>query len=194
MMFRVVTGSMEPTVPTGALLISKQTDVADVQLNDIICFRTQEAQISGKIVTHRVVEKLTGSDGSILLRTRGDANLVADSYFVDQDNMIGKVIWHTGKDSKVAGIFSFFTNGVGFLGCIVLPCLLLAGLILKECMGNIRKELQALKELENEAAQPSQGIDPLCGMTQEEYKELYEKLSAELMEELMSGAEMAKTE
>ncbi len=194
MMFRVVTGSMEPTVPTGALLISKSTDVAEVQPGDIICFRTQEAQIAGKVVTHRVVEKLEAADGSILLRTRGDANLVSDSYLVDADNMIGKVIWHTGKDSKVAGIFSFFTNGVGFLGCIVLPCLLLAGLILKECMGNIRKELQALKELENEAAQPSQGTDPLCGMTQEEYKELYEKLSAELKEELMSGAEMAKTE
>lgn len=194
MMFRVVTGSMEPTVPTGALLISRRTDVAQIQPGDIICFRTREVQIAGRIVTHRVVEKLEAADGSILLRTRGDANPVSDSYLVDADNMIGRVIWHTGKDSKVAGIFSFFTNGVGFLGCIVLPCLLLAGLILKECMGNIRKELKALKKMENEAAEPAQGLDPLCGMTQEEYQQLYEKLSAELMEELMSGAEMAKTE
>ena len=44
-MFRVVTGSMEPTIPTGALLVAQQTDIADVQVNDIICFMTQDAQI-----------------------------------------------------------------------------------------------------------------------------------------------------
>ena len=195
MMFRVVTGSMEPTIPTGALLISEQTDLAEIQQNDIICFRTQEAQISGKIVTHRVVERLEGADGSVLLRTQGDANLVADSYFVDQDHLIGRVIWHTGEDSTLASIFSFFSNGVGFLGCIVLPCLLLAGLVLRECMGNIRRELETtLQELENKEEQSQGELDPLCGMTQEEYQQLCDKICAELMEELMKGAETAKTE
>lgn len=193
MMFRVVTGSMEPTIPTGALLISEETDVSAIQMGDIICFRTQEALISGRIVTHRVVEIMTGVDGTILLRTQGDANLVADSYFVEQDNFIGKVIWYTGEGSTLASIFSFFTNGIGFLSCIVLPCLLLAGLILRECMGNIRREMEnTLQELENKAT--LEEIDPLCGMTQEEYKQLYEKISAELMEELMAVAETEKTE
>jgi hypothetical protein len=91
----------------------------------------------------------------------------------------------------MASVFSFFSNGLGFLGCIVLPCLLLAGLILRECMSNIRREMEsALQELE-EKPEP---VDPLCGMTQEEYKQLYERISAELIEELMEGAEKAKTE
>ena len=58
MMFRVVTGSMEPTIPVGALLVTKQADIQQIQLNDIVCFRTQEAEIWGKVVTHRVVELL----------------------------------------------------------------------------------------------------------------------------------------
>lgn len=193
MMFRVVTGSMEPTIPTGALLVAEEIDAVALQENDIICFRTQEEQISGKIVTHRVVEKLEGIDGSILLRTQGDANLVADGFFVEQEHLLGKVIWHTGDDSVLASIFSFFTNGVGFLSCIVLPCLLLAGLLLKECMSNIRREMaNALQALEGEEGQKE--ADPLCGMTEEEYRQLYEKISAELMEELMAGAETGKTE
>lgn len=191
-MFRVVTGSMEPTIPVGALLICRSEEIGQIQMGDVICFQTQEAQIAGKIVTHRVVEIFSGAEGITLLRTQGDANLVADSYFVDQANMIGKVIWHTGKESHLANIFSFFTNGVGFLGCIVLPCLVLAGLLLKESMSNIRKQLEELQELESKNAEPR--TDDLCGMTQEEYRQLYERLSAELMEELISGAEKEKTE
>ena len=188
MMFRVVRGSMEPTIPTGALLISHETDIASIQMGDIVCFQTQEAEIWGKIITHRVVEVLNGTDGSILLRTQGDANLVADGYFVDRDNLIGKVIWHTGDGSMLALIFSVFTNKVGFLGCVVFPCLLLAGLILKECVGNIHNQLQnAVDELEN--AEDDWQNDPLCGMTQEEYNEMYERIRAELIEELKHSAE-----
>ena len=193
MMFRVVTGSMEPTIPTGALLISHETDIAAVEVGDIICFQTQEAEVWGKIITHRVVEVLNGADGSVLLRTQGDANLVADGYFVDQDNIIGKVIWHTGDGSMLALVFSIFTNKVGFLGCVVFPCLLLAGLILKECVGNIHHELQnAVDELESD--EDDWQNDPLCGMTQEEYNEMYERIRTELIEELKRSAQKPETE
>jgi signal peptidase len=192
MMFRVVTGSMEPTIPTGALLISREVDIASVQVGDIVCFRTQEAEIWGNVITHRVVEVLNGANG-ILLRTQGDANLVADGYFVDCGNLIGKVIWHTGDESMLAFIFSVFTSKVGFLGCVVFPCLLLAGLILKECVGNIHRELNsAMNELETD--QEDWQNDPLCGMTQQEYDQMYERIRAELIEELKNGAEESKTE
>ena len=185
MMFRVVTGSMEPTIPVGALLITQEADIRAIQLDDIICFRTQETAIWGKIVTHRVVEILDMAGGEILLRTQGDANLIADGYLVSAGNFVGKVIWHTGNGSMLATIFSFFTNKIGFLGCIVFPCLLLAGLILKDTVTNIRAELQqAMIDLEEAEKAADWENDPLCGMTQEEYNEMYERLRAEIMEEL----------
>lgn len=193
MMFRVVTGSMEPTIPTGALLISHQTDISAIEVGDIVCFQTQEAEIWGSVITHRVVEILTGAEGGVLLRTQGDANLVADGYFVDQSNLIGKVIWHTGDGSVIATVFSVFTSKVGFLGCVVFPCLLLAGLILKECVGNIHHELQnAVDELENEDEDWQN--DPLCGMTQEEYQQMYDRIRTEVIEELKRSAKESKTE
>ena len=193
MMFRVVTGSMEPTISTGALMITQQVDITSIQLQDIVCFRTREQAIWGKIVTHRVVGIQNDWDGAPLLETKGDANLVMDGYLVNQDNFIGKVIWYTGDNSVLSSIFSFFTNKVGFLGCIVLPCLLLATLILKDCVSNIRSELQAvMEELEKSEKKEDWENDPLCGMTQEEYQKMCERMRAELMEELMQSADLQK--
>lgn len=188
MMFRVVTGSMEPTIPVGAMLLTREVDIGTIQVDDIICFRTQVSEIWGKIVTHRVVGVLQSETGGILLETKGDANLIADGYLVDQFHFVGKVVWHTGDGSVMANILSLFTNKIGFLGCIVMPILLLATLILRDSVSGIRRELRQLLE-EAQQEQKSQN-DPLCGMTQEEYNEMYERIRAELMEELMHFAKV----
>lgn len=189
MMFRVVTGSMEPTMSVGSLLVAQETDISAIAVNDIVCFRTQEAPIQGSFVTHRVISILAGADGSVLLQTQGDANLAADNYFVNAQDLVGKVIWHTGDDSMLASVFSFFSNKVGFLGFIVFPCLLLAAIVLRGCVNNIRAELEEAKRREEQTEEP----DPLCGMTQQEYEEMIERIKAELVEELMhrAGTEQA---
>lgn len=190
MMFRVVTGSMEPTIPVGALLVTRQVEIGSIALDDIVCFRTQAAEIWGKIVTHRVVNIWQTEFGQVLLETKGDANLVADGYLVDQSNFVGKVIWHTGDGSVLANILSLFTNKIGFLGCIVFPALLLAAMILKDSVSSIREELQMVLELERLQQDNSWENDPLCGMTQEEYDEMYQRIKAELMEELKYFVEL----
>lgn len=189
MLFRVVTGSMEPTIPVGGLLITRQVEIESIQVNDIICFRTQVSEIWGKIVTHRVIGMEQTQFGSLLLETKGDANLVADGYYVDRTNFVGKVVWHTKNGSVLAGVLSLFTSKIGFLGCIVFPCLLLAALILKDSVISIRKDLQMLLEETAGQKEPWED-DPLCGMTQEEYNEMYERIRAELMEELMHIVEI----
>ena len=189
MMFRVVTGSMEPTIPVGSLLITREVDIESIRLDDIICFRTQVAEIWGKIVTHRVVGITESGLGEVLLETKGDANLTADGYLVDSSNFVGKVVWHTGDGSVLADIFSLFTSKIGFLGCIALPCLLLASLILKSSVNSIRHELLMAVEIERRE-KASAPADPLCGMTEEEYNEMYERIKAELIEELMQVDEL----
>lgn len=193
MLFRVVTGSMEPTISVGSLLVSQEVDISSVALDDIICFRTQESEIWGKIVTHRVVGIVSGPDGAPLLETKGDANLVMDGYYVSRDNLIGKVIWHTGDDSALASVISFFTSKTGFLTCIVFPCLLFAGLILRDSVRNIQAELQAYTNEVNrleKAAEQSEAAR--YGLSQEEYDEMVERIRAELREELMQLAELFK--
>lgn len=185
MMFRVVTGSMEPTISIGTLMVTQEVDISTIRVGDIVCFRTYDSQIYGSIVTHRVVNILQESAG-ILLETKGDANIVADGYYVSRENFVGKVIWYTGDGSVLASIFGFFTNKVGFLGCIVFPCLLLAGFILQGSVKSIRQELeQARQELNNPTPSNSEPADPLASMTQEEYAEMMERIRSELTRELI---------
>lgn len=182
--FRVVTGSMEPTMSVGSLLVTKETDIADIRVDDIVCFQSYDAKIYGSVVTHRVVDVLQDDQG-ILLQTKGDANLVADVYYVSQENFIGKVIWYAGEKNVLTSITSIFTNKVGFLGCIVFPCLLLAGIVLKSCVNNIRNELEMAKEAQN--TPPAE--DPRLSMTDQEYEEMIQRIRQELTRELLQQAQ-----
>lgn len=192
-MFRVVTGSMEPTIPVGSLLVSRQVEITAVEPDDIVCFRTENAQIYGSVVTHRVVEICTGTDGAALLRTKGDANLVADGYLVGQENLIGKVVWYTGGNGVLASGFSFLTDKVGFLGCIVFPCLILATFVLRSSVANIREELRRAKEeLETPAEVTADNL--LSSMTQQEYEDMVSQLRQELMQELTLPGQLQEGE
>ncbi len=66
----VLSGSMDPGIPTGGVVITKMVPVADVQVGDIIMFRDPEQ--SDLQVVHRVVERRETPDGP-LFRTKGDA-------------------------------------------------------------------------------------------------------------------------
>ncbi|TFH68121.1 signal peptidase I [Cellulomonas sp. HD19AZ1] len=65
-------GSMQPTIPNGALVVTTPRDVHQVAVGDVVSFVGDD----GKRVTHRVVDvdAFTGA-----VTTRGDANVVDDA-------------------------------------------------------------------------------------------------------------------
>lgn len=189
--FRVVTGSMEPEIPAGAILINKKTDIRQIQENDIICFVARVEEIRGKVITHRVTEVLTDDQGRIYLETRGDANLVTDHYYVDEENLIGRVTWHSGKEVVLTDMLSFLSGKVGFFACIVMPLLVVAGLIFQGAVRNIQKDIFRLREeLRNEAeerAEQENDPDLLPGydtLTKRDYDDIYQTLKQELLEDV----------
>lgn len=189
-LFRVVTGSMEPTIPVGSLLVSQRADIEDIAVGDIVCFYSKDSHLLGKIITHRVIEVLSDAGGNILLQTQGDANVVADFQYVAEDNLIGKVIYYAGEGNLLAAIMSFFTTRIGFLGCIVFPCLIIAGVILKDCVKNIRGELhQIMDELDQEDGQQAQETVEL---SPEEREQMEAQIRAELTAELTKEQELPK--
>lgn len=182
-LFRVVTGSMEPEIPVGAMLLSKEVRIEALQIDDIVCFFSLESGRFGQIITHRITDILTDESGVLMLETKGDANLVTDLHYVTQDNLIGQVIHYTDRDNLAANILSFLTSGIGFLACLALPALFVAGLIMQECVRNMKNELQmAMDELNRGPV-----VDPdfpYQYFTREEYEEMYARIRQELMEEL----------
>ncbi len=68
-LYRIESGSMAPTLPVGAVILSCQPkDAGQLQEQDIVTFETT----SGAIVTHRIIEVLTDDKGNVGYRTKGD--------------------------------------------------------------------------------------------------------------------------
>lgn len=88
--YAVLSGSMEPTYPVGALLFVKPSDPFAIQPGDPITYLVAEKTV----VTHRVTEVLPdGNDASVVrFRTKGDANNVEDGTLVHSSNLIGKPV------------------------------------------------------------------------------------------------------
>jgi signal peptidase len=74
--FTVLTGSMEPTMPAGTLVVTRPVDPADIELGDVVTYQLRSGQ--PEVVTHRVVGLGFGTDGARQLILRGDANNVED--------------------------------------------------------------------------------------------------------------------
>lgn len=85
---KVVTGSMEPSIHTGDYIIVEKTDTENLKVGDIITFYSEQSDISGKLVTHRI--SAINADGTFI--TKGDANQISDSLEVRSDQIVGKYI------------------------------------------------------------------------------------------------------
>lgn len=73
----VLSGSMGPGMPVGAVAVLAPVNPAAVKVGDVITFQAPIAD--HPVVTHRVVEILEGGPHPVL-RTKGDANLSADPW------------------------------------------------------------------------------------------------------------------
>ena len=142
--FRVLTGSMEPTVPTKSLIVVKNTDPSQIEVGDIITFYSPDPELGGAVNTHRVV-RIEEDGGSYLFCTKGDANAIEDEYPVMGANVIGKVVWWSHFLGKAVRLLS---NPIIFVPIIVIPLLLIIIVNIRDAVKSIK---QAMKE-EDEAA------------------------------------------
>jgi len=83
----IVTGSMEPQIKPGDVVLVQKIDGEEARLGDVIQFYQPEDQI---IITHRVIA--VNEEGPRSLTTKGDNNSTADSEPVTMSQVRGKVI------------------------------------------------------------------------------------------------------
>jgi signal peptidase len=74
----MLTGSMSPLINPGDVVLSIKTPAAQVKAGDIITYAIPVDD--HRIETHRVTEVITNPDGTIAVRTKGDANNGADPW------------------------------------------------------------------------------------------------------------------
>ncbi len=74
--YTVLTGSMEPGLPPGTLVVVRPVSPEEVRVGDVVTY--QVASGESTVVTHRVTAVGTRLDGELAFTTQGDANDVAD--------------------------------------------------------------------------------------------------------------------
>lgn len=118
--FAVLSGSMEPAIGTGDVVVVRKITPLDAKIGDVVTFRSPESP--GKLVTHRATSiQVTGE--TVTFVTKGDANTGVERWSIAASGTIGKVAYRIPK-------LGYVTNRVGSrfgrFAFLVLPALVLA--------------------------------------------------------------------
>lgn len=113
----VLSGSMEPALKVGGVIVTKQVSLKDVKKGDVISYRRE-----GMPITHRVID-ITSQDGKISFQTKGDANEDPDPYTViPKGERVAKTILFLPYFGFLAGLMK---NKMNFLFLVGIPAVLL---------------------------------------------------------------------
>lgn len=98
---RVLTGSMDPAVPSGALVMARPLDTDRIERGQVIVFMPPApfGTPDGRPIAHRVVD-VTTEGGQVLVRTKGDANAAEDPWTL---NASRSTVFRLGWASPFAG-------------------------------------------------------------------------------------------
>ena len=118
----IVSPSMVPTINVEDAIVIRRMDSKDLKQGDIISFLSTDSYYNGKVITHRIIGIEQASDGSLLYRTKGDNNNVADGTLVSEDLVYGKVMF---RIPFLGYVRQFLSTYFGWILCIALPLLYL---------------------------------------------------------------------
>jgi signal peptidase len=87
----IVTGSMEPLMNPGDLVLLRQMQTED-QLSNLLAGDVIQFQRDDIRITHRIVEVIEDDAGNVLFRTKGDNNSSEDSRLVHPNDIKGTLV------------------------------------------------------------------------------------------------------
>ena len=133
--YSVISGSMEPEYPVGALIYVKEVKPSEVEVGDVITFMLDEDTVA----THRIVEVVPDETDSSVLRfkTKGDANAAEDGSLVHHKNVIGTPVFTIPKLGYVA---NYIQNPPGMYVAISAGAILLLLVFLPDLFSKDEKE------------------------------------------------------
>jgi signal peptidase len=144
--YTIVSGSMEPAIKRGAIVITKKTLPEEIGPGDIIAFEFPNNP--KEIIVHRVTA-LSGGE----YITKGDANDSNDNWNLIYSDVKGKQLITIPYLGIIA---SKLRTTIGFAILIGIPALMLLALQLKKIYEGIEEEIQkrTQKELQKFSKRP----------------------------------------
>lgn len=117
--FIVTSGSMEPSIHTGSLVITQYNPPQSLKLGDIITFMPPIKE--REFVTHRIIH-IAQQQNLTLFKTKGDSNINQDTWTLAGGAIVGKV---TYTIPYVGYLFSFIKSKIGMVLFILLPAVII---------------------------------------------------------------------
>lgn len=130
----VLSGSMEPAIHTGSIVVIKPAK--QYKVNDIVIFgkdTKSEIPTTHRIVSDRAVE------GIVLFTTKGDANNSPDTTEIKQSDIHGKVLFTV---SYMGYLIDFVKKPIGMIIAVILPAIYII-------FDEIRKIVSEVKRMKN---------------------------------------------
>ncbi len=115
----VMSGSMEPRIHTGDVVVAKPISPLDARVGDVISY--QEPHGEGRLITHRV-RSMRIQTGKVRFITKGDANNTSERWQIPADGKIARV---THRGWKVGYVLAFLRDPQNRLWLISIPAILL---------------------------------------------------------------------
>ncbi|MFA5869712.1 MAG: signal peptidase I [Candidatus Bathyarchaeia archaeon] len=117
----VSSGSMQPVLNYGDLIIVRREAAEGIVVGDIIVFNVPSPydRLASSPTVHRVVEELV-VDGETLFKTKGDSNPGGDPWSVSAENVIGK---YAGKVPYLGSAVLFLRGPIGLTSITALIAL-----------------------------------------------------------------------
>ncbi len=126
------TGSMEPAIKRGSIILTKQTE--NYSAGDIVTYRAVNENTGVDLktyITHRIVTYMPVNQ-TILALVKGDANITPDEKLIASEQIVGKVFFVI---PFVGHVWVFLQTSLGFLFLILIPAaslVIYAALLLTE--------------------------------------------------------------
>ena len=113
--YTILSPSMEPKYPTGAIIYVKKCDTQSLKNGDVITFQLTDNMTA----THRIVKLVSDEENpdKILFRTKGDNNDEPDDALVEPGRVLGKVVFSI----PLLGILaSYIQTRTGLYTCLAI--------------------------------------------------------------------------
>jgi signal peptidase len=142
----VLSGSMEPVLGVGGLVVIKPVDAQRVGIGDIIAFKLPGIDTP---ICHRVID-VQQTNGSPSFQTKGDANEEPDINLVPAESVTGKEVFYLPYVGNMAKLSQLGRERVNILGralpmavVVILPLgLAFIGLTLKDALEETFRPIQ----------------------------------------------------
>lgn len=172
--YTVQSGSMEPSIHTGSVVVSKS--LVNYQKGDIIIFKAEKDRLVKNpryTTTHRIYE-VTTKDGKEEYVTKGDANNAPDSEPTGKELILGKAMFSI----PLLGFpVSFAKTKEGLIIIVVIPATLI---IYGELVSIKNETVKLLKERKKRKLTPKEKVELEIGEEEIKAERWYKKLLRKL--------------